>query len=158
MTDKTTRDTLRNANFQDTYIHTVDQPWIPFSEGIDIKVLRTSAETGTWSVLFKCAKGSAFARHEHLGSGEYLMLTGKMEVRGGVQKGGITAYPGDYGYEPNGVIHNSTCFVEDSTFYFTNFGPIKFIDDEDKTLFVLDWQGLRAIEAQGKEKLAAAAE
>jgi hypothetical protein len=60
MTDKTTRDTLRNANFQDTYIHTVDQPWIPFSEGIDIKVLRTSAETGTWSVLFKCAKGSAF--------------------------------------------------------------------------------------------------
>ena len=75
MTDKTTRDTLRNANFQDTYIHTVDQPWIPFSEGIDIKVLRTSAETGTWSVLFKCAKGSAFARHEHLGSGEYLMLT-----------------------------------------------------------------------------------
>src|SRR5215813_12173969 len=81
MTDKTTRDTLRNANFQDTYIHTVDQPWIPFSEGIDIKVLRTSAETGTWSALFKCAKGSAFARHEHLGSGEYLMLTGKMEVR-----------------------------------------------------------------------------
>jgi len=56
MTDKTTRDTLRNANFQDTYIHTVDQPWIPFSDGIDIKVLRTSAETGTWSVLFKCAK------------------------------------------------------------------------------------------------------
>lgn len=109
-------------------------------------------------MLFKCAKGSAFARHEHLGSGEYLMLTGKMEVRGGVQKGGITAYPGDYGYEPNGVIHDSTCFVEDSTFYFTNFGPIKFIDDEDKTLFVLDWQGVRAIEAQGKGKLAAAAE
>jgi hypothetical protein len=66
MTDKTTRDTLRNANFQDTYIHTADQPWIPFSEGIGIKVLRTSAETGTWSVLFKCAKGSAFARHEHI--------------------------------------------------------------------------------------------
>jgi hypothetical protein len=56
------------------------------------------------------------------------------------------------------VIHDSTCFVEDSTFYFTNFGPIKFIDDEDKTLFVLDWQGVRAIEAQGKEELAAAAE
>src|SRR5260370_38601707 len=84
MTGKTTRDTLRNANFQDTYIHTVDQPWIPFSEGIDIKVLRTSAETGTWSVLFKCAKGSAFARHEHLGSGEYAprLSAGRWHLRG----------------------------------------------------------------------------
>src|SRR5258708_26578903 len=108
MTDKTTRDTLRNANFQDTYIHTVDQPWIPFSEGIDLKVLRTSAENGTWTVLFRCAKGSAFARHEHLGSGEYLMLTGKMEVRGGVQNAGITAYPRDYRYHPHAVSHAQT--------------------------------------------------
>jgi hypothetical protein len=158
MTDKSTRDAARNAKFKDTYIHTSAQPWIPFSEGIELKVLRTSSETGAWTVLFKCAKGSAFARHEHLGAGEYLMLTGKMEVRGGVEKGGITAYPGDYGYEPNGVIHDSTCFVEDSTFYFTNYGPIKFIDDEDKAVMVVDWQTIRAIEAEGRQKLAAAAE
>jgi hypothetical protein len=129
----------------------VDRPWIPFSEGIDIKVLRTSPRP-VRGLCFSNAPKVRFARHEHLGSGEW-----KMEVRGGAQKGGITAYPGDYGYEPSGVIHDSTCFVEDSTFYFTNFGPIKFIEDVDKTLFVLDWQGVRAIEAQGKEKLMAAA-
>jgi quercetin dioxygenase-like cupin family protein len=156
MADKAARDALRNANFQDTYIHTEAMPWTVFSPGIDIKVLRTSAESGSWSVLFRCAKGSAFDRHEHLGAGEYLMLSGKMEVRGGAQNGGITAYPGDYGYEPNGVIHDQTCFVEDSVFYFVNYGPIKFIDDEDKTLFVLDWQAVRAIEQQAQAKAQAA--
>jgi hypothetical protein len=156
MSDKAARDAKRNAIFKDTYIHVEALPWVPFSEGIDFKVLRTSAETGSWTVLFKCARGSSFARHEHLGAGEYLMLSGKGEVRGGVENGGITAYPGDYGYEPSGVIHDSTCFSEDSIFYFTNYGPINFIDDDDKTLFVLDWRGVLALESQGKEKMASA--
>jgi hypothetical protein len=83
-------------------------------------------------------------------------LSGKGEVRGGVERGGMTAYAGDSGYEPSGVIHASTCFQEDSIFFFTNYGPIHFIDDDDKTIFVLDWRGILALEAQGKEKLAAA--
>ena len=156
MEDKATRDARRNANIKDTYIHTTAMPWINFSEGIDIKVLRASQETGTWAALFRCAKGSAFARHEHLGAGEYLMLSGKMEVRGGVERGGITAYPGDYGYEPNGVIHDSTCFVEDSEFFFINFGPIKFIDDDDNIVMVLDWQTIRDIGAKAQAQQAAA--
>jgi acetylacetone-cleaving enzyme len=52
------------------------------------------------------------------------------------------------------VIHDSTCFPEDTVYLFTNLGPIKFIDDDDNTLFVLDWRGVRALEAQGLEKLA----
>jgi quercetin dioxygenase-like cupin family protein len=156
MSDKATRDAQRNTVFRDTYIHVDGLPWIPFSDGIEFKVLRTSPETGAWTVLFKCAKGSSFARHEHLGAGEYLMLSGKGEVRGGVERGGITAYAGDYGYEPSGVIHDSTCFQEDSIFFFTNYGPIHFIDDEDKTVFVLDWRGILALESQGKAKLTAA--
>jgi ChrR Cupin-like domain len=156
MEDKATRDARRNATIHDTYIHVSDMPWVNFSEGIDIKVLRTSRETGAWTALFHCAKGSAFARHEHLGAGEYLMLSGKMEVRGGVEKGGITAYAGDYGYEPNGMIHDSTCFVEDSVFYFENFGPIKFIDDDDNTVFVLDWQTVQGIADKAAQQKVAA--
>jgi anti-sigma factor ChrR (cupin superfamily) len=143
MADKLARDAQRNANIKDTYIHTEAEPWLPFSPGIEFKCLRTAQETGQWTVLFKCAVGAAFARHEHLGAGEYLLLSGKMEIRGGVEKGGITAYPGDYGYEPNSVIHDQTCFPEESILYFTNFGPIRFMDDEDKTTFVLDWAGVR---------------
>jgi len=54
---------------------------------------------------------------------------------GGVEKGGITAYPGDYGYEPNGVIHDHTEFPEQSVLYFTNNGPIRFIEFTDGTSF-----------------------
>jgi acetylacetone-cleaving enzyme len=57
-----------------------------------------------------------------LGAGEYYVISGKMEVRGGVENGGITAITGDYGYEPNGVIHDMTNFPEDTILYFTNFG------------------------------------
>src|SRR6516162_1657489 len=74
-----------------------------------------------------CAKGSSIPRHEHLGAGEYYVISGKMEVRGGVENGGITAITGDYGYEPNGVIHDMTNFPEDTVLYFTNFGPIRYI-------------------------------
>ena len=38
-----------------------------------------------------------------------------MEVRGGIENGGITALTGDYGYEPNGVVHDMTNFPEDTT-------------------------------------------
>ena len=44
-------------------------PWVPLAEGIDCRVLRTSAETGTWMVLLRAQAGSFFARHGHLGPG-----------------------------------------------------------------------------------------
>ncbi|TXL70740.1 acetylacetone-cleaving protein [Vineibacter terrae] len=147
------RDRQRNAQLQDIYIHTSQQPWLQFSPGIEFKVLRATQETGHWTVMFKCAKGSSFARHEHLGAGEYYLISGKLEIRGGVEKGGITAFPGDYGYEPNSIIHDQTEFPEESVLYFTNHGPIRFIDDNDNTLMVLDWQGVLKMEAQARSAL-----
>ena len=122
--------------------------------GIDFKVLRATQETGHWTVLLKCAKGSGIPRHEHLGAGEYYVVAGKMEVRGGVENGGITAITGDYGYEPNGVIHDMTNFPEDTVLYFTNFGPIRYIDDDDNTTGFLDWQGVLKAAEEAKAKIA----
>ena len=153
--DKTARDRQNNESFSDIYIHSDAHPWLSFSPGIDFKVLRATPETGHWTTLFRCGPGSACARHEHLGAGEYLMISGKMNIRGGAEVGGITAYPGDYGFEPNGVIHDQTEFPVETVLYFTNFGPIRFMDDDNNTLFVLDWKGLRAMEEQAKQKLAA---
>ena len=153
--DKSTRDRQNNDQFKDIYIHTEAQPWLNFSPGIDFKVLRATAETGHWTTLFRCAPGSSFARHEHLGAGEYLMVSGRMNIRGGAEMGGITAYPGDYGFEPNGVIHDQTEFPVESVLYFTNFGPIRFMNDANETLFVLDWKALLAMEEQARQKLAA---
>ena len=157
MSDKLQRDLEQNKKFQDTYIHTSAEPWLPFCPGIDFKLLRTTQETGAWTALFKCAVGSKFDRHEHLGAGEYVMISGKMEIRGGAQNGGITAYTGDYGYEHNGVIHDHTEFPEESVLYFTNNGPIRFIDENNQTVFVLDWQVLQGMETDAKSKLKTAA-
>ena len=124
---------------EDTYIATRNMPWLEFGNGIDFKILRTSQETGAWSVLFRCAAGSSFNPHRHLAGGEYLMLQGTMQVRGGKEKGGVTATAGDYGYEPNGVLHDETFFPEQSELYFTNHGAIQFLTPDLKPDFVLDY-------------------
>jgi anti-sigma factor ChrR (cupin superfamily) len=156
MSDKAARDAQNNAMYKDIYMNVAAMPWIPHPviPGTHFKVLRTSGETGVWTVLFKNARGSSVPRHEHLGAGEYLILSVKAEVRGGVEKGGITASAGDYGYEPSGVIHDCTYFPEDTVYFFTNHGPIKFIDDDNNILAVVDWLTVRALEAQAVAQLA----
>ena len=69
-----------------------------------------------------------------------------MLVRGGKGKGGVTAQAGDYGYEPNGVLHDETNFTEDSELYFTNYGAIQFLTDELEPDFVLDFAMLEELQ------------
>ena len=151
--NKTVLDQMRNAEIVDTYVHPDDLAWIPFPgvEGIGMKVLRVSSETGAWTVLFQMEAGSGFPRHKHLGAGEYMMIKGEIEVRGGVKNGGITAVAGDYGWEPTGMIHDWTNAVVASEFLFTNHGALQFMDDDDNTVGVLDWQGILAIEAASRQ-------
>jgi anti-sigma factor ChrR (cupin superfamily) len=124
----------QDAHALETMIRTSDVAWINFAPGIDFKVLRTSAETGTWTVLFKCAQGAAFPAHFHHGAGEYLMLSGAMSYRMG------SARAGDYGYEPLGAFHELTTFDEDSELLFTNHGPVAFMGDQDQITMLLDWK------------------
>lgn len=108
--------------------------WIEFGPGIDYKILRTSAETGAWTVLFRCAKGSAFPPHLHYGAGEYFLLKGVMDYRMG------RAQAGDFGYEPLGVYHERTEFLEDSELIFTNHGPVAFVNEDMSVKMLLDWK------------------
>jgi anti-sigma factor ChrR (cupin superfamily) len=133
----------------DVYVAADQLPWVDFSPGIAFKLLRVSAETGDWTVIFRCDAGASFAPHRHLGPGEYLMLAGKMEVRGGASAGGVTAHAGDYGYEPSGIVHDSTYFPEPTRFYFTNRGPVAFIDEDGRVTAVLDWSVLQEVYAKG---------
>jgi anti-sigma factor ChrR (cupin superfamily) len=115
-------------------VRTSEQEWILFAEGIEYKILRTSSETGDWTVLFRCAEGSAFPPHVHYGAGEYFLLKGVMDYRMGI------ARAGDYGYEPLGVFHERTQFLEDSELIFTNHGPVIFVDDKGDPLMIIDWK------------------
>lgn len=113
--------------------------WHNLVDGIDFKLFYASEETGRWTVLLRCQPGSSFARHRHLGAGEYFVVKGKMEYRMGV------AEEGTYGYEPLDAIHDHTAFPEYTELYFTNFGPVVFLDDDDNVTSILDHSFLSSI-------------
>ena len=43
--------------------------------------------------------------------------------------------PGDYDYEPNGVLHDATEALEDTEYLFICDGPIIFFDDDGLTRY-----------------------
>ena len=123
-----------------------DLEWFNLVEGIDFKLFYTSKETGRWTTLLRCQPGSFFPRHRHLGAGEYYVVEGKMEYRMG------TALEGTYGYEPLDAIHDHTAFPEYTLLYFTNYGPVVFLDEEDNVTSILDHSYLTDI-VDGREKI-----
>ena len=130
------------------YVQVDELEWAPFPEGlcegpIRWKLLNVSPEMGAWTALFDCPAGSSFARHVHIGPGEYFFLKGKMEVRGGHESGGSTAKGLGYGYEACNARHDKTYFVEDSEFYMTFLGPLNFIDENGNTLALVTWQDVQ---------------
>ena len=137
----------------DEYVQVNNVDWQPFpgdfsAGGIRWKLLHVSPEVGAWTAIFDCPKGSSFASHVHRGPGEYLLTKGKMEVRGGKEKGGVTAYGVGYGYEACNARHDKTYFPEDSEFYMTFLGPLQFIDPEGKPLAVVGWEEAQGLWAQ----------
>lgn len=116
-------------------------PWHAVVPGIDFRLLFTSAESGRWTVMFRCQPGSFFPRHRHYGAGEYFVLRGRMEYRMG------SAAAGTWGYEPLGAVHEHTAFPEYTELLFTNHGPVAFIDDADAITAVLDHAYLERLAA-----------
>lgn len=135
------------------YVHISSVAWQPFpgefsAGGIQWKLLHVSPESGAWTAIFDCPRGSSFARHIHVGPGEYFLTKGRMEVRGGSEEGGATATAVGYGYEACNARHDQTNFVEDSEFYMTFLGPLQFIDEAGTTLAVVGWEQAQALWAQ----------
>lgn len=144
MEQRRRRDAAHNAGLPEAIeVRTSTGRWIDWGPGIQMQLLRAQPETGYWSCLYKIQPGACFGRHEHLGAGEYFVISGTAVVRGGVEKGGITSVAGDYVCEPNGVIHDETYFPEETVVFFSNDGPLKFLDDDDNILFICDWRAVR---------------
>ncbi|NMM45236.1 acetylacetone-cleaving protein [Rhodospirillaceae bacterium KN72] len=131
------------------YVQIDEQPWAPFPDalsegGIRWKFLHASPEMGAWTAIFDCPAGSSFAAHIHIGPGEYFLTKGKMDVRGGKDAGGDTAFAPGYGYESANARHDKTYFPVASEFYMTFLGPLVFIKPDATPVAVVGWE-----EAQG---------
>jgi anti-sigma factor ChrR (cupin superfamily) len=121
--------------------------WIPVGEGVAMKVLRYSSETGHWSALIKMEAGRSFAAHKHLGPADFYVLQGAFGYRGG------TARAGFYGYEPIGAYHEATTAIEDTIYTFNSYGPIGFTDADGNIVNVMSWEAIRDL-ARSAEKAA----
>ena len=122
---------MSTDTMSDILVKTTDLSRAPLAEGIDCRVLCTSAETGTLMELLRAQAGSSFAKHRHLGPGEYFMVKGWMEYRAG------STVAGDYGYGSLDAIHKETNFPEYSELYYTNHGLVVFLDDDDNVTSIL---------------------
>ncbi len=127
---------------EDVLMPVAELPWIPMIDGIDFKLLRISPEIGTWTVILRCAKGSSFPAHKHLGAGEYYVLKGAMHYRAG------TATSNCYGYEPIGTVHEGTNFSEDTELLFTNHGPVLFLEEDGSFSKALDYEAVYNLATQ----------
>lgn len=82
-----------------------------------------SPDAGSWTAAFLYPKGASVPSHVHVGPGEYFMVRGKLEVRGGDDDGGVTATAPCYGYEATGAVHDQTLFLEETEVYMRFQGP-----------------------------------
>lgn len=151
------------------YVQVDALDWAPFPEalskgGIRWKLLHVSPEVSSWTAVFDCPKGSSFNAHIHTGPGEYFFTRGRMDVRGGKDKGGATAVAPGYGFESSGARHDQTHFPIDSEFYMTFLGPLLFITPEGNPIVAVGWkeaqaawEGFLAARPAAKRPVAAAA-
>jgi len=133
------------AKVAEEYVQMDKVDWQPFPDafsagGIRWKLLHVSPEMGAWTAIFDCPAGSSFARHIHMGPGEYFLTKGRMDVRGGKDAGGDTAVAPGYGYESCNARHDHTHFPEASEFYMTFLGPLQFIQDDGTPIAVVGWE------------------
>jgi anti-sigma factor ChrR (cupin superfamily) len=133
------------AENKEILIQTEDLPWVKMGDGVDIKVLRVSEETGFWSAIIRMQPGAVFASHKHLAAADFLILKGNLKYRMG------EAPAGAYGYEPTGAIHDTTTCDEETVLTFNAFGPSIFYNEDGSVAQILNHE--TALEMmQGKEQ------
>ncbi len=100
--------------------------WKPLAPGIDIRLIRHSAETGQFTIMLHAKAGSILPRHRHLGPAEFYILKGK-----GVHPQTGPWAEGDYVYEHSGAVHDAFAFDNEISLLMVSHGPIVMLDDDD---------------------------
>ncbi len=138
-----------NSELMDTLARSSDMDWIETVPGeAYVKILWVAPESGRWAVLLKWKKGYVAPPHKHLSAAHAFILSGKLQVRDG------TLVPGDYLYEPNGMVHGATTALEDTEYLFICDGPVLFFDEDGFTGYK-GWEELERVR-QGLAQKAAA--
>lgn len=106
--------------------------WITLGEGARFKLLRYCDVTGDWVLYVHLMPRVKFGRHKHISPAEFFITKGELIFERGSARAGV------YGYEEIGEIHEEAGGATETEFLYFGHGPVTFIDENDKLLFVAD--------------------
>lgn len=130
-------------------IQTEEMAWETLGDGVGIKVLRVSEETGQWTALIRMDAGATFAAHKHFGAADGYITKGELEYRVG------SASAGSYLYEPLGAVHDATTCSAETEILFTSYGPIVFYNEDGSVAQLLSYETALALLEGSKEHFTA---
>ena len=137
-----------NSELMDSLACSSKMDWIETKPGLAwIKVLWLGPESGRWAVLLKWRKGYVAPPHKHLSAAHTFILSGKLQVRDS------TLDAGDYVYEPNGMVHDTTTALEDTEYLFICDGPVLFFGENEFSGY-LGWEQLQRLRDAHQAKAA----
>jgi 2,4'-dihydroxyacetophenone dioxygenase len=120
-------------------LRTSEMAWIPTGPGKSFRPLRFAAEG--WSELMRVEPGNGVALHRHTGEVHALNLSGTRRIMGS----GEVVGPGDYVYEPGGMIDGwEAVGDEPCVVHFNIAGAVEYLDDGGQVIAVCDSTSQRA--------------
>ena len=121
-----------NPDFEPTGIEggvdTNTLPWLPLThiEGVFLKPLRASMESGVFSLVMKIGAGAALPASVFLGGMDLMILSGKLLYVAGDT--GSELEPGIWGYVPANTRIAEIKALEDSEFLLNSYSAIALLD------------------------------
>ena len=126
-----------NPNGAEGSLDTNKLPWIPLDnvEGLSIKPVRASSESGMFSLIFKLDKGSCFPSSVYLGGMDLLVLSGQLTYNQDDQESVLA--PGTWGFIPANSKVNSINANEDCEVLANFYNAVAFLDDNQAIKSIL---------------------
>ena len=130
-----------NESLEDTVVAASDDDWLETEPGRAwVRLLWSQGETGRHAGIYRWKKGYAAPSHKHFGAVYVYVISGKLQVRDNILG------PGDFLFEPNGMVHYATEALEDVDYLMLADGPVLFFDENGFTGY-FGWEELRRLEA-----------
>ena len=112
-------------------------PWIavPGAEGVHMKTVRASMESGMFSVILKIEEGHHLPSSVFLGGLDLLILSGEVQYSEGAATSALT--PGTWGYLPANTRASSVRATQETEILINCFNSIAFLDEDQKVSSIL---------------------
>ena len=115
-------------------------PWLPIAEGLDLKLLHISEETGFWTTLTRLHPGALFPRRWQLTASECYVVKGQ-----GSYHRGQAFQANDFIYEHNGSFQTEMTAQDEVLLIKVNYGPWAFVGPDDSVQRIWDAGAIREL-------------